>query len=93
MRTSRVVLVSLAVAGVLLACDNKQQMPERQSVEVAPSAVSQPPAAETDTLPKGARAIIEAYPDFKLQYKDNAIVFEDGTAIVYEDGRKKTFSQ
>ena len=93
MRTSRVVLVSLAVVGVLLACDNKQQMSERQSVEVAPSAVSQPPAAETDTLPKGARAIIAAYPDFKLQYKDNAIVFEDGTAIVYDDGRKKTFSQ
>lgn len=44
-----------------------------------------------DSIPEGARRIIEAYPDFQLAYSDNHIVFPDGTRIVYDDHREKSF--
>lgn len=43
------------------------------------------------TIPDHAMTIIKAYPQFRLHYNDNAIVFVDGTKIVYDDGKKKGF--
>ena len=42
-------------------------------------------------IPEGASKLIRAYPDFHLAYKDNLIVFSDGTAITYDDHKKKSF--
>ena len=42
-------------------------------------------------VPFGAKALIESYPDFNLSYYDNAIVFEDGTRITYDDGVEKSY--
>ena len=45
------------------------------------------------TVPPYAQRLIEAYPNFQLRYEDNHIVFKDGTRIVFDDGRQKTFVQ
>lgn len=45
------------------------------------------------TIPKGAQALINAYPDFKFEYRDNKIFFSDSTFVVYDDGREKDFQQ
>lgn len=37
------------------------------------------------------QALIEAYPDFIEDIKDNKIYFKDGTTMVYDDGRDKDF--
>ena len=47
--------------------------------------------SEAQTIPDHAMTIIKAYPQFRLHYNDNAIVFVDGTKIVYDDGKKKGF--
>ena len=48
--------------------------------------------SQTDgTVPVAAQKVIDAYPDFKITYKDNTICFEDGTKIIYDDGRAKSF--
>ena len=52
--------------------------------------VSNQTMAQND-VPYYAKKIIAAYPDFQLSYKDNAIVFPDGTRIVYDDKKKKSF--
>ena len=44
-----------------------------------------------ERIPKGAAAIIKAYPNQALKYENNKIVFPDGTSIVYDDGREKDF--
>lgn len=44
-------------------------------------------------IPAGARALIEAYPDFIKGYSNNKILFNDGTEMTYDDGRKKSFVQ
>ncbi len=41
--------------------------------------------------PENAQRLIDAYPDMHLTYNDNKIVFPDGTAITYDDGKKKDF--
>ena len=42
-------------------------------------------------VPDKAQKLIDAYPDMQLTYSDNAIVFPDGTRIVYDDGKEKDF--
>ena len=47
--------------------------------------------AQSNVVPYYAQKLITAYPSFKLVYQNNAICFEDGTRIIYDDGKKKGF--
>lgn len=55
--------------------------------------------AEEDTLqkkdstPQNVKKIIKAYQNFNIIYKENHLVFDDGTSIVYDDGKKKSFEE
>lgn len=51
------------------------------------------PAADTTSseIPLGAQALIDSYPDFIKGYADNKILFTDGTEMIYDDGKKKSF--
>ncbi len=40
-------------------------------------------------IPKNARKLIRSYPDFIIGYKDNHILFKDGTKLLYNDSIKK----
>ncbi|MBO4826372.1 MAG: M15 family metallopeptidase [Prevotella sp.] len=40
-----------------------------------------------------AQKVIDAYPAFNIKYADNKLLFPDGTAIVYDDGKTKSFTQ
>ncbi|MCQ2976121.1 MAG: M15 family metallopeptidase [Bacteroidales bacterium] len=42
-------------------------------------------------IPEYAQKLIDVYPDIKLSYNDNKLVFPDGTAIIYDDGKEKSF--
>ncbi len=44
-------------------------------------------------IPTGVRALMKAYPSVVKGWKDNSIVFSDGTTLPYDDGKKKTFDQ
>lgn len=48
-------------------------------------------SAESQAIPAGAARLIAAYPEQKLRYEDNHIVFPDGTRLVYDDGQEKDF--
>lgn len=48
---------------------------------------------QNDTIPAGATAILKSYPDFCVEYKDNKIIFKDGTSMVYDDNRAKSFDE
>ena len=69
----------------------KKVATEVATVQLDTAATKQVPQATTAQIPDGARRIIEAYPDFELSYSDNHIVFPDGSRIVYDDHREKTF--
>lgn len=44
-----------------------------------------------DSIPAGARKLLDAYPDAGMKYQGGYIVFSDGERIVYDDGKKKDF--
>ena len=48
-----------------------------------------------DKVPLGAQAIIDSYPQFfnKDAYQNGMLVFKDGTKMLYDDGKKKTYLQ
>ncbi|WP_288318428.1 M15 family metallopeptidase [Xylanibacter caecicola] len=43
-------------------------------------------------IPAGARILMDVYPDAGMKYKDGYIVFPDGERILYDDGKKKSFT-
>ena len=47
--------------------------------------------ASSDTIPENVKKIMKVYPDFNISYSNNQLVFPDGTTIVYDDGKKKSF--
>ena len=44
-------------------------------------------------VPKEVSILMEAYPQQRLKYKNNVLIFPDGTTIPYDDGYEKTFEQ
>jgi peptidoglycan L-alanyl-D-glutamate endopeptidase CwlK len=49
--------------------------------------------AEAGSVPPKADAFLRAYPNFFSGYKENTLLFHDGGAIQFDDGRSKTFEQ
>ena len=49
--------------------------------------------AQSNAVPYYAQKLIASYPDFQMTYQDNVICFEDGSRIVYDDGKRKGFSE
>ncbi len=43
-------------------------------------------------VPASARILMDVYPDAGMKYKDGYIVFPDGERILYDDGKKKSFT-
>lgn len=77
---------------LLICCDNvsdKQvnSIPTSDTISISEDIFF----VNTDTIPLFAKRVIEAYPDFDIKYLDNCLVFSDGTKIVYDDGKDKSF--
>lgn len=47
----------------------------------------------SDGIPEGAKRLIEVYPEQSLRYVDGQIIFSDGTAMIYDDGKSKSFDE
>ena len=96
-------LVMASVFAVGLGCkDNKPDTQEQQKAandaqENVKQEVATPETkaeeAQQANIPAGARALIDAYPDFIKGYSNNKILFKDGTEMTYDDGRQKSFVQ
>ena len=70
--------------------DENQAINEVKTTDGNKSAASSS-TISSDTIPENVRKIMKVYPDFNVSYSDNHLVFTDGTTIVYDDGREKSF--
>lgn len=89
-------LVMASVFAVGLGCKERTDITGRKEVSALPSAARSGGVDEADGaggIPAGARALIEAYPDFIKGCRDNRIIFRDGSEMIYDDGRDKSFVQ
>lgn len=57
---------------------------------VIPSARSEQRGSQCDSIPEGAKRLIEAYPTHIVGYEDNMIIFADGERLVYDDGKQRS---
>ncbi len=55
--------------------------------------VGETPPAHAEDIPPKANAYLRAYPDFFAGYKENTLLFRDGSGQTFDDGRKKTYDQ
>lgn len=92
-RRLRIFSVLSTACLTILACSNTQasKIGETQSVAAEKQDTVSLKSQEVVDIPQEAQWLIDAYPDAKLQYKDGNIVFPDGYAVVWDDGRDKTF--
>jgi nitrogenase molybdenum-iron protein alpha/beta subunit len=62
-------------------------------VSVAVILFTSVPASAQQAIPQGAKILTKVYPDFIKGYENGYLLMNDGTKILYDDGRKKTFEQ
>lgn len=48
-------------------------------------------AVSIDSIPFYAKKIIDAYPDFCMKYKNGYLIFADGTKMICDDGKEKSY--
>jgi peptidoglycan LD-endopeptidase CwlK len=49
--------------------------------------------AYADAIPSKAAAMLRAYPDFFVAYRNNLLIWRDSSHIIFDDGLTKTFEQ
>ena len=96
---------ALIVANIaVFACNNSSQQESKTQESADLVAVNdqdsvdnsnsvEQEATQTEAIPKGASILIKCYPDFVKGYKDGKLIMSDGSSIVYDDGKKKSFEQ
>lgn len=80
----------IALTVMVLSCDRmKQSEAEKES----DTTIEESPEKEAPSYPAGVQALMDAYPDFIKGFEDGKIILADGTSIVYDDGKEKTFDE
>ena len=51
------------------------------------------PASAQQSIPQGAKILIKAYPNFIKGYENGYLLMSDGTKMLYDDRRQKSFEQ
>lgn len=98
------VIMLSAFSGMMIAnssCNSSTAgSSEPVAIDSAADEVASPAAAEEEAtpspdnaIPEGASILMKCYPDFVKGYKDGKLQMSDGSTIVYDDGRQKSFVQ
>lgn len=78
------VLVSASCSQSEKVESSTDSIAEQQQADAA----SSPPE---EVVPDGARRLMKSYPDYVKSYKDGKLLLSDGTDIVYDSGKEKSF--
>ena len=83
------------IAPSMTSCKNanatSSEKAQAVAVRTSSDSLDTPQAAQDGSIPQGARILMEVYPTFVKGYKDGRLLMSDGSTIVYDDGRKKSF--
>ena len=76
---------------LFVGCDSFSKKQDKHLLSSESLSGSEESVKTVDTIPLFARKIIDAYHDFDIRYLDNHLIFADGTSIIYDDGKEKSF--
>lgn len=51
------------------------------------------PEVSKDNIPDGLKKLLKAYPEFLKKADSNHLYWNDGTAMIYDDGKKKSYDE
>lgn len=77
MTSKRVLLLCTLLLATVTACSST---PSRQQ-------------GKCNSVPEGAKRLMEAYPEHVVGFENNHIIFWDGSRLIYDDGIKRTIEQ
>jgi hypothetical protein len=87
------IFAALILCGCInIQCDARGPKVDSSADSTSTERVGEGTPAAND-IPDGARRLMAAYPDFISGYADGQLVMTDGTKMVYDDGREKSFEQ
>ena len=76
---------------LFVGCDNFSKKQDKHWLSSESLSSSEESVKTVDTIPLFAKKIMDAYHDFDIRYLDNHLIFADGTSIIYDDGKEKSF--
>ncbi|MBP5560511.1 MAG: M15 family metallopeptidase [Muribaculaceae bacterium] len=86
-------IVAFAACGGGVAADSRQTSDSSTTQEADSAGAKRESAAvKVDgNIPLGAAVLLRCYPSFVKEYRDGKLEMADGSTIVYNDGREKSF--
>ena len=84
-------VLAVATVMVLAGCDRLKE--KLSPAEESDSSALVAEIEEVPAFPAGVQALMDAYPDWVTGYENGEVILSDGTHIVYDDGKEKTFDQ
>ena len=89
MRLIAISYITLFLSLSICACS--QTTGEQQAIPQQKEAAIVPQPAVTIEVPVGAQALMDNYPDFVKGYENNHLLLADGSTILYDDLKEKSF--
>ena len=81
------VFIFLAFTAIITCCTNASSgVPEKDSIAVAQ-------AGQQKKIPPFVQALLDAYPETLTGFDGDSIIFADGTKMLYDDGKERTWQQ
>lgn len=88
------VLAAMACALIVASSCKQANASSSETTTVSASTHdSESQRAGNGSVPRGARILMKAYPNYVKGYKDGKLVMSDGSTITFDDGRKKSFEE
>lgn len=88
------VLAAMACALIVASSCKQANASSSETTTVSVSTHdSESQRAGNGSVPRGARILMKAYPNYVKDYKDGKLVMSDGSTITFDDGRKKSFEE
>lgn len=88
---SKLLFTVAVFAWVFASCGDRASV--NNTSEEKDTAVPEKAEKTDDKLSKEQRKLLDAYPDFIQSFENNRVVFKSGEAIVYDDGKEKSFDE
>ncbi|HRE40534.1 MAG TPA: M15 family metallopeptidase [Ignavibacteria bacterium] len=77
-------IVKLILIIVLLGCNDSVNQQQKSVIENK---------NDFSEIPKGLKKLVSSYPDFIDSADANTLYWKDGTTMIYDDGKEKTFEE
>lgn len=90
---SKIIFTIIILFVALFACNGVQENKTARIESSLDTRSNSKNIMTIDSIPEYAHKIIDAYPEFGIKYVGGYLLFSDGTKILCDDGKEKSFAE